>query len=76
MSGVRITAKTARRYMVGKTIASVEVVPMTSTAGRPAHSVETIVFTDGSVLVVSTTECPSEYATEMMRYRMEQEAEA
>ena len=66
---VTVTPKTAARYLVGRTVAKVEVVECEDTSGGRVWSVERLHFTDGSQICFSVSELPSEYAVTAKRWR-------
>lgn len=68
---IMITQALANRYLVGRTIASVSVEYSTSDHYPPAHDVSTIVFTDGSCIVLGVAEMESEYAVTACRLKKE-----
>ena len=68
--GVPITQRTAQRYLVGKTIESVDVEHISPDPSREGHvhSVRYLRLDDGSRIRLSVAELECDYAVTMTRY--------
>jgi len=67
---IGITTQTlADRYLVGRTIARVEVVRMEDPQGRTSTHLAEVVFTDGSSVRLSVAELEYDYAVTATRFK-------
>lgn len=64
---ITLGPKTAQRYLVGRTIVSVEVQVCKGQSGKNVHDVTKIVFDDGSAVLLNVHVLEDGNATEMLR---------
>jgi hypothetical protein len=58
-----------QRDVKGKTVERVRQVRRSTKYGRPVYDIQTIVFTDGTVLILSVAELADDYAVEGTVYK-------